>query len=106
MGPALQRALDVLVPGRLSEAVFWNHFFSHVDVIKATPPPPLAHRLPAQTPRAHPVPLGGSWQVRVVSDHLLAQELLAEARTRKHCEWMDAFDRRARCVWMALPSRR
>jgi len=34
LGPKLQRARDVLVPVRLSEAAFWDHFFSHVDVIK------------------------------------------------------------------------
>ena len=34
LAPRLQRALDKLVPAHLSDAAFWDNFFSHVDVIK------------------------------------------------------------------------
>jgi hypothetical protein len=34
LGPKLQRAREALVPHKLSEPAFWDHFFSHVDVTK------------------------------------------------------------------------
>eukprot|EP00962_Isochrysis_galbana_P013372 scaffold3808_cov112-Isochrysis_galbana.AAC.3 len=38
LGPKLQRAREALVPNKLSEPAFWDHFFSHVDVIKVPAP--------------------------------------------------------------------
>jgi hypothetical protein len=38
LGPKLQRAREALVPSKLSEPAFWDHFFSHVDVIKVRAP--------------------------------------------------------------------
>ena len=65
LGPLIQKAIDTLVPGSISEATFWEHFFCHVDVLK----------------------------VKIVSDYLRAQELCADARKRKQEEWLSAFDR-------------
>mmetsp|Transcript_28655 Transcript_28655/g.78294 ORF Transcript_28655/g.78294 Transcript_28655/m.78294 type:complete len:298 (-) Transcript_28655:242-1135(-) len=65
LGPKLQKARDALVPTKLSEPAFWDHFFSHVDVIK----------------------------VKIVSDYLRAQELAAEAEKRKRIAWRAAFER-------------
>ena len=59
IGARLQRALDRLVPAQLSEAAFWDNFFSHCDVIK----------------------------VRLVTDYLTAQDQATGERARKHEGW-------------------
>mmetsp|Transcript_73332 Transcript_73332/g.145900 ORF Transcript_73332/g.145900 Transcript_73332/m.145900 type:complete len:345 (-) Transcript_73332:120-1154(-) len=64
LAPKLQRVLDRLVPAHLSEAAFWDNFFSHVDVLK----------------------------VRLVTDFLTAQDRAQADRTRKHEEWVRLFD--------------
>ena len=62
--PHLQRALHRLVPAQLTEAQFWDNFFSHVDVIK----------------------------VRIVTDFLSAQDMEEKGRAKRHAEWVAAFD--------------
>ena len=62
--PHLQRALHRLVPAQLTEAQFWDNFFSHVDVIK----------------------------VRIVTDFLSAQDMEERGRAKRHAEWVAAFD--------------
>ena len=64
IGPRLQRALDRLVPSQLSEAAFWDNFFSHVDVIK----------------------------VRLVTDYLTAQDGVRSERTTKHEGWVQLYE--------------
>jgi hypothetical protein len=64
LAPRLQRALDKLVPAHLSEAAFWDNFFSHVDVIK----------------------------VQIVTDYLTAQDTARAERMRKHEAWVQLFD--------------
>ena len=64
IGARLQKALDRLVPARMSEAAFWDNFFSHVDVIK----------------------------VRLVTDFLTAQEAARAAVEAKHERWVQLFD--------------
>lgn len=64
IGVRLQKALDRLVPARMSEATFWDNFFSHVDVIK----------------------------VRLVTDFLTAQEAARAAVETKHERWVQLFD--------------
>jgi hypothetical protein len=64
IGARLQRALDRLVPAQLTEADFWDNFFSHVDVIK----------------------------VRLVTDFLTAQDAAATERTTKHEGWVQLFE--------------
>lgn len=65
--PHLQRALDRLVNkegAQLTEAQFWDNFFSHVDVIK----------------------------LRVVTDFLQAQDIARADLTKRHDEWVAAYD--------------
>ena len=62
--PHLQRALDRLVPAQLTEAQFWDNFFSHVDVIK----------------------------VRIGTDFLSAQDIAERTKAKRHAEWVAAFD--------------
>jgi hypothetical protein len=64
LAPRLQKVLDNLVPAHLSESVFWDNFFSHVDVIK----------------------------LRVVTDYLTAQDKASTDRKKKHEEWLRLFD--------------
>lgn len=64
LAPRLQRVLDRLVPAHLSETVFWDNFFSHVDVLK----------------------------VRVVTDFLTAQDAVIAERAQKHRNWVQLFD--------------
>ena len=64
IGPRLRRALDRLVPSQLSEAAFWDNFFSHVDVIK----------------------------VRLVTDYLTAQDGVRSERTTKHEGWVQLYE--------------
>lgn len=64
IGGRLQRALDRLVPSQMSEAAFWDNFFSHVDVIK----------------------------VRLVTEFLVAREGAAAERTAKHEAWVALYD--------------
>ena len=55
----LQRALNRFVgPAQLTEAQFWDNFFSHVDVIK----------------------------VRIVTDFLSAQDMEERGRAKRHAE--------------------
>ena len=62
--PRLQKVLDKYVPAQLTEASFWDNFFSHVDVIK----------------------------LRVVTDFLQAQEAVRAEQKRKHDEWVFIYD--------------
>jgi hypothetical protein len=64
LAPRLQRVLDRLVPSQLTEAQFWDNFFSHVDVTK----------------------------VRLVTDYLRAQDLHASAKREKLAGWEQQFD--------------
>ena len=62
--PRLQKVLDRLVPTHLTEAQFWDNFFSHVDVLK----------------------------VKLVTEYLTAQDVSTTHRARKHDEWLRLYD--------------
>lgn len=64
IGPRVQRVLDRLVPTHVSEATFWDNFFSHLDVLK----------------------------VRLVTDFLTAQDTARAELARKHESWVELFD--------------
>ena len=64
LSPHLQRALDRLVPAQLTEAQFWDNFFSHIDVIK----------------------------LRIVTDYLQAQDIVDKEKAKRQAEWVAAFD--------------
>ena len=64
LSPILSKTISRFVPAKLTETQFWESFFSHVDVIK----------------------------VRIVTDYLTSQDLIAEARRRKCDKWLAAYE--------------